>query len=484
MCGWTANAPLRWTSNSDGSAVVRLYGYRDDRPRGYRVRVDGGAWTAGTLQGDPGTWAPSIQFYTSPTLGAGAHAFELEWASGEALTFDYYTVTTGEATAPPAAPPAPKAVCEDALDNDSDGKTDYPNDPGCSSLTDSDEYNAPPQSPAECNIAPANGQTAIAAAIASCADGKTVKFPANASYTQNGAIVVNNRSNLVIDANGATFKSTLTPVANPTEFRPQWAIRNGTNVTLKNAKITGNWTPPTTRTKIQGNQFDFGVAVKGGDGVTVNDNTISNVYGDGVIQYRSDAVFGNAMLGTPSRNVKYLRNTITGAARMCLTLGDVLGAELSDNRLTDCHYDGIDLELDVGGHKIQDVKVLRNKISGYYISGIGLAGETTNPELISPGDMARVEIRDNTIGQGDTCWPPITIGDPANNRGPFSDVTVAGNFLTSQGYAVRFNDVNGGSITGNDATLTKSPGWCGITGPFNVLRSTGVATSGNTPRGY
>src|SRR4030042_2883351 len=33
--------------------------------------------------------------------------------------------------------------CADGLDNDKDGLTDYPKDPGCSSLSDEDEYNTP-----------------------------------------------------------------------------------------------------------------------------------------------------------------------------------------------------------------------------------------------------------------------------------------------------------------------------------------------------
>lgn len=40
---------------------------------------------------------------------------------------------------PAAPPPPPKAQCEDGVDNDSDGKTDYPADPGCSGATDNDE---------------------------------------------------------------------------------------------------------------------------------------------------------------------------------------------------------------------------------------------------------------------------------------------------------------------------------------------------------
>lgn len=39
-------------------------------------------------------------------------------------------------------PPKPKTACNDGLDNDGDGLVDM-NDPGCSSLEDTDEYNAP-----------------------------------------------------------------------------------------------------------------------------------------------------------------------------------------------------------------------------------------------------------------------------------------------------------------------------------------------------
>ena len=48
--------------------------------------------------------------------------------------------------------------CSDNLDNDNDGLTDYPNDPGCISTTDNDEYNAPIVTD---NQAPANPTISI-----------------------------------------------------------------------------------------------------------------------------------------------------------------------------------------------------------------------------------------------------------------------------------------------------------------------------------
>lgn len=50
-------------------------------------------------------------------------------------------------TYPPAPPPPAAAACADSLDNDGDGKVDYPADPGCSSLSDTDETDPAPPPP-------------------------------------------------------------------------------------------------------------------------------------------------------------------------------------------------------------------------------------------------------------------------------------------------------------------------------------------------
>src|SRR5262249_48508290 len=39
--------------------------------------------------------------------------------------------------------PDPAKVCGDGMDNDGDGLTDFPADPGCTSADDNDEYNPP-----------------------------------------------------------------------------------------------------------------------------------------------------------------------------------------------------------------------------------------------------------------------------------------------------------------------------------------------------
>jgi uncharacterized protein YkwD len=48
----------------------------------------------------------------------------------------------------PPPPPPPSYACSNGADDDGDGKVDYPADPGCTGPTDSNEYNAPPPGPA------------------------------------------------------------------------------------------------------------------------------------------------------------------------------------------------------------------------------------------------------------------------------------------------------------------------------------------------
>ena len=71
--------------------------------------------------------------------------------------FGYGRINAAAATAGGTPPPA---ACTDGADNDGDGLVDYPNDPGCTSSTDTDETNA-----ATCPATPANNCFASAASV-------------------------------------------------------------------------------------------------------------------------------------------------------------------------------------------------------------------------------------------------------------------------------------------------------------------------------
>jgi hypothetical protein len=475
VLGWNVNVP------AGQQGTVKLFGYQDNVARQFRVRVDGGAWTTGQTQG---TTAPSVLFHTSPMLAAGTHRVELEdtsasWAS---FTFDYYTLETAASTTTQPAPAPTPAPAPAPAPTPAPAPAPAPTPAPVPAPTPAPTP-APAPAPAPtavCAIDPAGSHTAIQAAIAGCPDGSTVRFPAGRTYVLSGSITVHGRSNLTIDGNGSTFKSTA-PNSGSTST-PNWRVVSATNSALQNMTVIGNFTPGPRGIK-PNNQLNHGVAILGGNGVTVRDMTIRNVWGDLVMTARSGWVPSDALSGTSPRNVRIQRITGSGAARQCIAFTDGIGAWLEDSGLSDCHYGGVDLEVDVAGQQLQDMHILRNRISGYYLFGVAVEGPTSGMGKSASGDLDRIEIRGNTIAAGDTCWAPVILSEKDVNRGPISNVTVADNNLTSQGDGISINDAVGGSISGNRVTTTKGAGWCGSV-PVRVLRSSGVSVSGNVATGY
>src|SRR3989338_9452594 len=73
---------------------------------------------------------------------------------------------------PTQPPPLPPLVqCNDKIDNDGDGLTDYPNDPGCLGAKDTDEYNAPLTLTALVSASPSIGFAPITTSIIVSAGG-------------------------------------------------------------------------------------------------------------------------------------------------------------------------------------------------------------------------------------------------------------------------------------------------------------------------
>jgi len=89
-------------------------------------------------------------------LNSPGHRNNIENASfraigvGAATSSDgslFWTQQFGTTTAGSTPPPPPSYACSNGRDDDFDGLVDYPADPGCSSASDDDEYNAPAPPP-------------------------------------------------------------------------------------------------------------------------------------------------------------------------------------------------------------------------------------------------------------------------------------------------------------------------------------------------
>ena len=93
--------------------------------------------------------------------------------------------------------PTPKAQCEDGIDNDGDGLTDYPLDLGCSSPTDDSEVDAQP-----CNAATTSGGDGVTTTVHQLGQNSgTFQFYYNA-YSVPDAFDITYEGNNIFSTNG------------------------------------------------------------------------------------------------------------------------------------------------------------------------------------------------------------------------------------------------------------------------------------------
>jgi hypothetical protein len=108
------------------------------------------SWTTDTGWGCNSSWAGTVGTNGSMWIGPfySTTGFSLSCTNNNPQAGVGYS--TIYVVAPPPPPDPVYYACNNGADDDGDGKVDYPADPGCSSGSDNDEYNAPPPPPAAC----------------------------------------------------------------------------------------------------------------------------------------------------------------------------------------------------------------------------------------------------------------------------------------------------------------------------------------------
>ena len=119
--------------------------YSNIGPRGYpagqtkqqesSISGVGTMWVQSTTA--PSGFGSACHDVAGPTSYCGDSA--IDTANGEQC--DDGNKTAGDGCSATCRTEAPIAACDDDFDNDGDGQTDYPADPGCTSLSDNDEVN-------------------------------------------------------------------------------------------------------------------------------------------------------------------------------------------------------------------------------------------------------------------------------------------------------------------------------------------------------
>jgi hypothetical protein len=131
---------ISWTAGAGGGPVQKWEVWR-------RTGTGGGVWLkVGELQ-------PNVHAMTNSGLAPGtAYSYRIR-AVNVSWFGPYSNVVAATTLLPPPTPgpsatpsplPTPAPRCSDGADNDLDGFTDWPADPGCDSAADDDEFNPPP----------------------------------------------------------------------------------------------------------------------------------------------------------------------------------------------------------------------------------------------------------------------------------------------------------------------------------------------------
>jgi hypothetical protein len=175
--------------------------------------------------------------------GNGPKGDSLQFYSKENSTNKPQLVVTVSTSELPPPPPPPPAACSDGLDNDTDGKIDYPADPGCINTTDNDETNdlSQPTDP---------GGTGGTAASYTCTKtlavgGNVSTFVNSLSSGQIGCLAAgtHNANGVTITKSGITIASAPGVRANVLLTDTEWRIYSSdgaSNVTIKRINFAGS----------------------------------------------------------------------------------------------------------------------------------------------------------------------------------------------------------------------------------------------------
>ena len=121
---------ITWDSNHDVCQII-INGNNENSATGVPT---GHIW-----------WGPVYASFTT-------HAYCYQLTGGDYTERDVYVIVP----APP--PPPPATQCSNGIDDDGDGLTDYPTDPGCSDQGDNGETDPPPPGiPVSCSASPLSG---------------------------------------------------------------------------------------------------------------------------------------------------------------------------------------------------------------------------------------------------------------------------------------------------------------------------------------
>jgi hypothetical protein len=334
-------------------------------------------------------------------------------------------------------------------------------------------YAAPASMTADCSVAV---DAKINSWLASVPDGSVAQFAPGGCYGYTGTMDIADRSNLVIDGNGSTFKAL--SVGDP--HRIAWKIDAGSNITLENMTVQG---PNTNAGVHDGADFYNGVdfewqhaySFDGTQGGTLDHVQAYNIFGD-FVEAQFDERGPDAILNNPpARNILVENSHFDGNGRMGIGLTDVDGFELRNSYLGNVNMAAVDLELDANYEYGRNIRIDGNTFGlvRFALLDNSGAGDGTT--------VGNVTVTNNTMtGALYGCRPPVDvlgITDGSHRSG----YTVTNNNFVAYGDAFDFAYADNINVAGN--TVKYMNGGCGGAG-VGLSNASGAQITNNAFLGF
>jgi hypothetical protein len=326
-------------------------------------------------------------------------------------------------------------------------------------------FMVPDSIPADCSRPVENE---IMAWLRTVPDGATARFQHNGCYGQDETIELEDRVDLTIDGNGASFKALTRGSPN----RDNWRIEGGRNITLKDMTVCGSnpHAGITDRAYDGSVEWQHGFRLAGTNGATLENVRAFDVYGDFVEamwDWRAPDVYSAPM----ARNIVVRNSYFARAGRMGIGLTGVDGFILRDSYVGDVNMAAVDLELDVHTHLGRNISIVNNVFGPHRFALFANGGVGSAPNV---GNV--VITRNRMTGPLVSCESPVYVGPPPGTYR--SDLVIEDNQFLTLSDTVSATRVRNLVVEGNNVEY-EPWGGCSRYAGVGLIDSHGVSVIGN-----
>lgn len=285
-----------------------------------------------------------------------------------------------------------------------------------------------------------------------------VEFVHGACYGQNHSITLSGRKDLVVDGNGAKFRT----LTSGTSMQAAWQFVDDTNVTVEHIHVVGtdHHAQTSKATYDASKAFQHGFSVQGSKHLTIAHVSAVNVWGDGVhVSYDR-----RNQRSVPAHDIAVRHARIDGTGRHGVSMGDVDGFTLADSSISHNDWEGVDVEPAVNSEIARHIHIKDNtfgpdRLGMFANYGNGLGNHVGHMKIVGNVQTAKPV----------SCRASISISTPPGARR--AHYVVKDNQLVGFATAIRAHEVDYLDVEHNTVVGIGPPRECGVGAGVSINHS-------------